>query len=466
MDIRTAVVDALDDLCSSRSSLARRSRALNALERLLAELCTSQERQRLMLFLELQNGFECNVASRLLASLAMCLPAMQELISSTSQQEESSSDPTSLITHAQQSLSILQGIALIHPASKEFLGRKFSIHLLLDLLAIARHAPSTESLSASSSSISSSSSLTAGASSLASSVLDTLLCILVDSPAALRVFEESNGVENVVKTLKRAGLARDIRMKCLEFLYFYLLPEDGSPPPNLRSASTPGPFKMNSAVTSSLSRSVPSSPINPSFQIPRNENSKPKPKMEIQTGLTPSSSRAATPPTPSKTAAQFGMLQNDVDYVPLSPKKSQVARLGVGTPGKPRLPGSSGIATPGSQSQSSTRLLFPSFAPSTPSRKTQTPRSTIKRMDPTDVHSRVPTNVFEETTNRPRRDSSKSTRSVKRMDEESTSTPRSTVHVKGRIRSTEEKKELLGTWLGNVDALVEGVQKAGVWGLM
>ena len=35
----------------------------------------------------------------------------------------------------------------------------------------------------------------------------------------------------------------------------------------------------------------------------------------------------------------------------------------------------------------------------------------------------------------------------------------------GLIRSTEEKKLLLSTWLGNVDALVEGVQRAGVWGL-
>ena len=33
------------------------------------------------------------------------------------------------------------------------------------------------------------------------------------------------------------------------------------------------------------------------------------------------------------------------------------------------------------------------------------------------------------------------------------------------IRTTEQKKALLGEWLGNVDALVEGVQRAGVWGL-
>ena len=34
-----------------------------------------------------------------------------------------------------------------------------------------------------------------------------------------------------------------------------------------------------------------------------------------------------------------------------------------------------------------------------------------------------------------------------------------------KIRTTEEKKALLGTMLGNVDALVEGVRKAGIWGL-
>jgi len=34
-----------------------------------------------------------------------------------------------------------------------------------------------------------------------------------------------------------------------------------------------------------------------------------------------------------------------------------------------------------------------------------------------------------------------------------------------RVRTTDEKKEILGGMLGNVDALVEGVRKAGIWGL-
>ena len=35
-----------------------------------------------------------------------------------------------------------------------------------------------------------------------------------------------------------------------------------------------------------------------------------------------------------------------------------------------------------------------------------------------------------------------------------------------RVKSTQEKKELLGTCLGNIDALVEGMKKAGAWGLV
>jgi len=46
---------------------------------------------------------------------------------------------------------------------------------------------------------------------LSSVVLDTLLCVLVDSSPALRAFEESNGVQAVVKILKRAGTPREVR---------------------------------------------------------------------------------------------------------------------------------------------------------------------------------------------------------------------------------------------------------------
>ena len=46
---------------------------------------------------------------------------------------------------------------------------------------------------------------------LSSAILDTLLCVLVDSSAALRAFEDVNGVQAVVKLLKRAGTPREVR---------------------------------------------------------------------------------------------------------------------------------------------------------------------------------------------------------------------------------------------------------------
>jgi Cell division control protein 14, SIN component len=77
------------------------------------------------------------------------------------------------------------------------------LQVLLDFLSVSRHVPHTTAQSPHSKSPS--------PPSLATAVLDTLLCVLVDAPVALRSFEEVNGVETVVKTLKRAGVEKDVR---------------------------------------------------------------------------------------------------------------------------------------------------------------------------------------------------------------------------------------------------------------
>lgn len=78
--------------------------------------------------------------------------------------------------------------------------------ILLDLLLASRHLSSIPSTSDADSS-----KPTAGRHPLTSIVLDTLLCVLVDSSPALRAFEESNGPQAVVKILKRAGTPREVR---------------------------------------------------------------------------------------------------------------------------------------------------------------------------------------------------------------------------------------------------------------
>lgn len=104
----------------------------------------------------------------------------------------------------------MQGLVLNHPSSKAFVGRKWSLEvhpfhldyksrladtvtqILLDLLLTSRY-------------------LCASCPTLSSTIIDTLLCVLVDNSSGLRAFEDVNGLQAVVKILKRAGTPREVR---------------------------------------------------------------------------------------------------------------------------------------------------------------------------------------------------------------------------------------------------------------
>jgi hypothetical protein len=98
---------------------------------------------------------------------------------------------------------------LNHSASKRYLGRRHALEVFLDLLLASRHVSTVRSNSAED--MGSPARASPQSVPLSSVVLDTLLCILVDSSPALRVFEENNGVQVVVKLLKRAGTPREVR---------------------------------------------------------------------------------------------------------------------------------------------------------------------------------------------------------------------------------------------------------------
>jgi hypothetical protein len=111
------------------------------------------------------------------------------------------------------------------------------------------------------------------------------------------------------------------------------------------------------------------------------------------------------------------MLRKEVDYVPLSPKKSHIARLGMGNGDR--------------QGANARSVQYKSRTTHGGSEDASCGRQKEKWDDP------------EENGDRGR------TRTTGEM----------------RRRTTEEKKEILGGMLGNVDALVESVTKAGIWGL-
>ncbi|KAJ3797553.1 cell division control protein 14, SIN component-domain-containing protein [Lentinula aff. detonsa] len=230
----------LAEITSPRSSGAARTAALKRVVVLIGSACLESSSQAsasrnvdLDQLMQLQDGFEYNVPSKLLPWISLASPTLENLANLSKNFEagadglDSSKDDcysalTELATQMILSLSIIQGVALNHQRSKRWLGRTKSLEILVDLLLASRNVP----LSIFGSTTQLGSSKQSGTpSNLTSTILDTMLCILVDSTPALRAFEQCNGVQAIVKILKRAGSPREVRMKCLEFLYFYLLDE-------------------------------------------------------------------------------------------------------------------------------------------------------------------------------------------------------------------------------------------------
>jgi Cell division control protein 14, SIN component len=294
----------------------------------------------------------------------------------------------------------------------------------------------------------------------------------------------------------------DRRMKCLEFLYFYLMDESPStssnahvpsPPPQstthkpslstkLRVPSSP---TKRAATPSSPTKTAPSTPVRPRFtHTPLRSQSNLKPFTPGSRPLRPSSSSSSAlsntwgsissfssgrssstttttpepddprmteafppgPQTPSKsttTLADHKMTTNvgngklslcppiilpkdiDIDYVPISPKKTKFARIeSLGTSGMaPKIRELKDLST-GSRS-------MPTLSNASVATSTKKPFGSYG-------HDTEPDECGKQ-------DDLKYSRS--------------------RVRTAEEKKEILGGMLGNVEALVDGVRKAGIWGL-
>jgi hypothetical protein len=332
------------------------------------------------------------------------------------------------------------------------MGRRYALEILVDLLQTLRHLCTD---------------IQEQVMTLSSIVVDTLLCILVDSPPALRVFEETNGVRAVVKLLKRAETSKEVRcaqtfrptlrlhdmdasfvyrMKCLEFLYFYLLDETnlGSVPtrPTTPTQATPNfssytldppptapssPVRYANAAVSSHSNQSWSSDTtsvasessffghhrtSSSISTSSFSNSPSIFKPTPSASLMPHTPAAVHPP-PGKC---LSMLRREVSFIPQSPKKP--------TPLKEQI-GHSAV-----------------------------------RMHRKGAHSLASLSDFESS-------------QVWDVGEKENFLPGSCTfsfanksgHRQAILRTTEQKKELLGELLSNVDSLVEGVRKAGLWGL-
>ncbi|PPQ63156.1 hypothetical protein CVT24_005796 [Panaeolus cyanescens] len=576
------VQDALDDLLSPRSTYASRKQALQSLERQLALAClaTSQDNAQDIKdsFLAVQNTFECNISARLLPWIAISTSRLETLTNKSPIEDDKLSAVSELTTLLAMALSLLQGIVLIHEPSKRYLGRKAPLEILLELLLASRHLTPDDSEKSAN---------THHPINLSANVIDTLLCVLVDTSVALRAFESVNGVQAVVKILKRAGTPREVRMKCLEFLYFYLLDEspdansapspsalqqlihptppptapatpirtgkphltsqphhptlmsrygsstyalsgisgafsitsnstasDGTPPSSLASSSNSTSSSRslrslsgasNVSISSSITSPSPNKESHKVFSPPpsatsptsssnvKNINKPLPPVTSPRPGVThkspikrPQSSHSSsvlvgsqsntrTPPqsppvNPSNAVKvppvkSMMMLKKEVDYTPMSPKKVAHITPPTRRPGHRKSLSTSSFTASSSSSISSSagesghRVFSSHLRPRTPGSSANLQQEPPVPAIPSQYqHLRR----FKEESEKENFGLSQLSplKGTKEVD-----VPLAENMDEAARKTTEEKKHLLGTMLGNVDALVEGVRKAGIWGL-
>ncbi|KAL1842007.1 hypothetical protein VTJ49DRAFT_6173 [Mycothermus thermophilus] len=148
-------------------------------------------------FFKLQEGFEWNIAQRLLTTLDWLVVRGGD------------GQYDLLIVHA---LDLIQGVLLLHPPSKALLSRSVYMNLLLDLLEPI-NCPAIQS-----------------------ATVITLVVALNGHPRNTRVFEQLDGLLAVTSLFKSRDTGRDVKFRLTEFLYFYLTPETPSSP-RQRSAS-------------------------------------------------------------------------------------------------------------------------------------------------------------------------------------------------------------------------------------
>lgn len=98
-------------------------------------------------------------------------------------------------------LDLLRGVLLIHPPSRSLFAREIYMNLLLDLLDPSS-CPAVQS-----------------------SAILTLVTALLEQPSITRCFENLDGLLTVTSLFKNRGTSREVKLKLVEFLYFYLMPE-------------------------------------------------------------------------------------------------------------------------------------------------------------------------------------------------------------------------------------------------
>lgn len=157
-------------------------------------------------FFRLQEGFQCNGRCTITASSRMKTDRwiVASRLVSTLERLMGMGNPSQTDLLILSTLDLMQGILLLHPPSRSLFNREIYMNLLLDLLD-ASNPPKIQS-----------------------QALLVLVTALLDCPRNTRTFEDIDGLLTVTSLFKSRGTTKEVKMRTLEFLYFYLMPEAAS----------------------------------------------------------------------------------------------------------------------------------------------------------------------------------------------------------------------------------------------
>ncbi|KAJ5291690.1 hypothetical protein N7478_000941 [Penicillium angulare] len=179
-------------------------------------------------FFKLQDGFQWNVAMRLVSCLEHLL----------GRGSNGTNDMLIVCT-----LDLIQGALLLHPPSRTLFARDIYMNLLLDLLDPI-NCPAIQS-----------------------ATLLTLVAALLDCPSNTRTFEDLDGLLTVTSLFKQRATSREVKLKLVEFLYFYLMPETPILSPGSGASASPPPLQRSPSKLSSRPMSQSSHASNGSKMI-------------------------------------------------------------------------------------------------------------------------------------------------------------------------------------------------------
>ncbi|ODV62661.1 cell division control 14, SIN component [Ascoidea rubescens DSM 1968] len=146
-------------------------------------------------FIKLQDTFEYNVASAIISCLFR-MNLNNNLISMKNDY------PQEFIILAHK---VLQGVLLLHPNSRNLFNRECNMKLLLSYL---NYSPKNKYQPL-----------------VITTAIQTLVCSLVRSIKNLRNFEKFDGIKIICNLFVKKSTNKEIKVKILEFLFFYLIPE-------------------------------------------------------------------------------------------------------------------------------------------------------------------------------------------------------------------------------------------------